>query len=92
MSKHVLYPNPMEDLSDCLTPKSGKVQSRKPQGLQANNPYFFLTQKFGKAARSTNQERCRKTHVIQPARLRQKEICGNGTTLARSKRWESPTH
>jgi len=43
MSKHGLYPNPIEDLSGCLPPKSGKVQSRNPQGLQADKPYLFHT-------------------------------------------------
>jgi len=56
MSKHGLYPNPIEDLSDCLPPKNERVQSRKPQGLLADKPYLFHTQNTGKAAGSTHQE------------------------------------
>jgi len=76
----------MDDLSDCLPPKSGKVQSRKTQELQADKPYLFHTQNTGKAAGSAHRKRCMKTHVIQPARLHQREISGNGTTLASSNR------
>jgi len=56
----------MKDLSNCLPPKSVKVQSRKPQGLQADKPYLFHTQNTGKAAGFTHQERFRKTHASTP--------------------------
>ncbi|XP_070068109.1 uncharacterized protein [Drosophila takahashii] len=42
MSKHGLYPNPMEDLSDCLPPKSGKVQSCEPQGYKPISLTSFI--------------------------------------------------
>jgi len=42
ISKHGLFPSPMEDFSDCLPPKSWKVQSRKPLGLQALRLTYFI--------------------------------------------------